>query len=127
MNSFASVVLLAVLALLQALELPAPRGYLNDFAGVVSAERAARIEGLAREVRERSGGEIAIAVLPDIAGRAPNEVARDIGRRWGVGSATAIGERTRNAGTVILLVPRERSSDGRGHVFIAPGLGTEGF
>ncbi len=127
MISFASAVLLALLALLQQLDLPAPRGHLSDFAGVVPADRAARIEAVAREVREKSGGEIAIAVLADIAGRAPNDVATQIGRQWKVGAATKIGDRTRNAGTVILLVPRESSTDGRGHVFIAPGMGAEGF
>lgn len=127
MISFASAVLLALLALLQQLDLPAPRGHLSDFAGVVPADRAARIEAIAKEVREKSGGEIAIAVLADIAGRAPNDVATQIGRTWKVGAATPIGDRTRNAGTVILLVPRESSTDGRGHVFIAPGMGAEGF
>lgn len=127
MNSFASAVLLALLALLQQLDLPAPTGHLSDFAGVVPADRAARIEAIAREVREKSGGEIAIAVLRDIAGRAPNDVATQIGREWKVGAAAQIGDRTRNAGTVILLVPKESSTDGRGHVFIAPGMGAEGY
>ena len=112
MISFASAVLLALLALLQQLDLPAPRGHLSDFAGVVPADRAARIEAIAREVREKSGGEIAIAVLADIAGRAPNDVATQIGRQWKVGAATQIGDRTRNAGTVIF----EDAGEGHTHV-----------
>jgi uncharacterized protein len=54
-------------------------------------------------------------------------VALQIGRRWGVGAASAIGQRTRNAGVVVLLVPKETSGDGRGKFAIATGQGTEGF
>ena len=102
-------VLLALLALLQ-LQLPAPRGLLNDFAGVVTPDRAARIEALAQEVRDKSAGEIAVVVLPDLQGQAPGDVALRIGREWKVGSAARIGDRTRNTGTVILLSPRETNS-----------------
>src|SRR3712207_8435512 len=51
--------------------------------------------------------------LPDIGQREAGDVALRIGREWGVGAGTAIGQRSRNAGVVILLVPRETSSDGR--------------
>jgi uncharacterized protein len=127
MISFASAVLLALLALLQQLELPAYRGFVNDFAGVVAPDRQARIEAIATEVKQKSGGEIAVVVLPDLKGNAPGEVALRIGREWKVGAAAQIGDRTRNAGAVILLSPRETNSAGRGQVFISTGQGTEGF
>jgi uncharacterized protein len=38
-----------------------------------------------------------------------------------------VGDRTRNAGVVILLVPKETSSDGRGRCRIETGQGSEGF
>ena len=37
------------------------------------------------------------------------------------------GDPTRNAGAVILLVPKETNSDGRGSCYIAIGQGAEGF
>ena len=37
------------------------------------------------------------------------------------------GDTARNAGAVILLVPKETSSDGRGHCFVTTGNATEGF
>jgi uncharacterized protein len=111
----------------QPLQIPAPRGHVNDFASVIgSAERQA-IELLARFVRERSGGEIAVVTLPDIGTRDVATVALEIGREWKVGAKAEIGDRRRNTGIVVLLVPKETSSDGDGHVSIMVGNGAEGF
>jgi uncharacterized protein len=99
----------------------------NDFANVIPPDQAARIEALANEVRAKSGGEIAVVTLADIGGRDEGDVALRIGREWKVGAATKIGDATRNAGVVILVVPKETSSDGRGHVSIQVGQGSEGF
>lgn len=107
--------------------IPAPRGMVNDFANVIPPDQAARIEALANEVRAKSGGEIAVVTLADIGGRDEGDVALRIGREWKVGAAARIGDSTRNAGVVILVVPKETSSDGRGHVSIQVGQGSEGF
>lgn len=107
--------------------IPPPRGLLSDFAGVVSAERAAQIEQLAQFVRDRSGGEIAIVTLADLAGRDVAEVALRIGREWKVGAKAAIGDTRRNAGVVVLVVPKETSADGQGYISIQTGQGVEGF
>ena len=107
--------------------IPAPRGMLNDFAKVIPSEQAARIEALAADVRAKSGGEIAIVPLGDLAGRDVGDVALRIGREWKVGANAKIGDTKRNAGVVILVVPKESSKDGRGHVGIQNGQGSEGF
>ncbi len=109
------------------LTIPAPRGLVNDFANVIPADRAARIEAIAQAVRDRSGGEIAVVTLPDIGDRDPGDVALQIGRDWKVGKAARIGDQTRNAGTVILVVPTQTSSTGHGRVSITTGQGTEAF
>lgn len=111
----------------QELTLPAPRGLLNDFASVVPADRAARIEAIAQRVREASQGEIAVVTLADIRGRAVGDVALRIGREWGVGAKGEAGDPAKNAGVVVLLVPKESSSDGKGHISITTGRGVEGF
>jgi uncharacterized protein len=54
-------------------------------------------------------------------------MALRIGREWGVGATADIGDRARNAGVVVLLVPRETSADGRGQISIQTGQGAEGF
>lgn len=108
-------------------QIPPPRGLVNDFASVLPATSAARIEQIAQDVRDKSGGEIAVVTLSDLAGRAPSDVALRIAREWKVGAAAAIGQRTRNAGVVILLVPKETSTDGQGHCRVEVGQGSEGF
>ena len=107
--------------------IPDPVGLVNDFAHVIPAGNAAHIDQIAAEVRSKSRGEMAVVTLPDIGQRAPADVALEIGRQWKVGKIGAPGDPTRNAGAVILVVPKETSSDGRGHCFIATGRGAEGF
>ena len=117
----------AVFALLQAVQIPAPTGLVNDFAHALQPATAARIEAIAADVRNKSRGEITVVTLPDIGTNAVEDVALQIGRQWKVGKIGNPGDPTRNAGAVILLVPKETSSDGRGHCYIATGRGAEGF
>lgn len=108
-------------------DLPAPRGYVNDFAGVLDAGTVARLEAIAQRVREASQGEIAVVTLADIGDRAVGDEALRIGRTWGVGAKGEAGDPAKNAGVVILLVPKETSKDGRGKISITTGRGVEGF
>ena len=109
------------------LQIPAPVGLVNDFAHVIPADNVDHITKVAQDVRSKSRGEIAVVTLPDIGDRAPADVALQIGRAWKVGKIGAPGDPTRNAGAVILVVPKETSSNGHGHCFIATGQGAEGF
>ncbi|ODT01635.1 MAG: hypothetical protein ABS52_16430 [Gemmatimonadetes bacterium SCN 70-22] len=113
---------------------PPPRGFspiqadmVVDEAHVLSAEAVARMNRVIFDVKSKSGGEIVVVTLPDLAGRDVGDVALRIGREWKVGAAAAIGERSRNAGVVVLVVPKETSADGRGYISIQTGQGTEGF
>jgi uncharacterized protein len=115
------------LAVPQQLNIPAPQGYVNDFAGVIPADSKARIESIVQDVRTKSGGDIAVVTLADLSGRDKADVALQIGRQWGVGRKGNPGDPARNTGVVVLLVPKETSADGRGHVEISTGSGAEGF
>ena len=113
---------------------PAPRGYapnaaevVVDEASVLKPETIARINRLALDVKQKSGGEMAVVTLKDLGGRSPEEVALAIGRGWKLGATGEIGDRARNAAVVILLVPKETSSDGRGYIRIETARGAEGF
>lgn len=104
------------------LQIPAPVGYVNDFAGILRPEIAARMTRLIDSVRARSGGEIAVVTLKDLGGRPSLEAAVQIGRQWGVGARGGAGDPARNAGVVVLLKPGARPGDGRSEVAIATGL-----
>jgi uncharacterized protein len=125
----------AFVAPLQGVELPSPpRGFSQseadmvvDNARVLTPDAVGRINRLIFDVKAKSGGEIVVVTLPDIAGRDVGDIALRIGREWKVGANAAIGDRARNAGVVVLVVPKETSSDGRGHVSIQTGQGVEGF
>ena len=118
---------IGVMMTLQAIQPPAPTGRVNDFAGVLSAESESVMSRIAEDVLAKSGGEIAVVTIADIGARQPEEWGLEIGRQWGVGARGDPGDRTRNAGVVILLVPKETNSDGRGHCRIEVGRGAEGF
>ncbi len=63
--------------------------------------------------------------LPTIGDYAASDVALEIGRAWGVGATARVGDERRNAGVVVLLVPK--SGDRPGRIFIATGRGVEGI
>jgi uncharacterized protein len=118
-----SVVLLTLLQL----QIPRPVGYVNDFAGVIRPDVQEQMLALIDVVRAKSGGEIVVVTLPDLGGRPASEVAVQIGREWGVGARGGPGDSARNAGVVLLLKPGKRPGDGKSDLFIASGLGVEGF
>jgi uncharacterized protein len=107
--------------------LPAPVGYVNDFANVLAPDAAARIDDLAKRVNEATRGDMVIVTLPNLGGRPVEEVSLRLGREWKIGADAAIGDQARNAGVIILLVPKETSDDGRGYCRIETGQGAEGF
>ena len=114
-----------VLALLQ-LALPPPRGFVNDFAGVLAPGAVARLDSVIAGLRARSDAEIAVVTLRDLGGRPAADVALRIGREWRVGARGEAGDPRRNLGVVILLKPLENGRPGTGELFIATGRGAEG-
>lgn len=113
---------------------PPPRGFgtsaaevVVDGARVLPPESVDLINRIAFDVHAKSGGEIAVVTLPDIGQRDVSEVALQILRGWKLGAAGKPGDPARNRGVVILVVPKETSSDGRGHVRVETGQGSEGF
>ena len=118
---------LALVGLLLQLQIPAPTGYVNDFAHVIDPASRSRMEAIIDRVRAASGGEIVVVTLPDLGGRAAIDVGRDIGRQWKVGSQGGAGDPRRNTGVVVLLVPGAHPGDGKARVAVATGSGAEGF
>src|SRR2546422_8151763 len=91
-----------LLALLQ-LQIPAPKGYVNDVAGVIDADAAARMTALITELHQKTGADVAVVTLPDLGGRPASDVAVQIGREWKLGGVGEAGDSAKNLGVVILL------------------------
>jgi uncharacterized protein len=119
------VLALVTVLLLQAV--PPPVGYVNDFAHVLDPAAVQRMVAVIEEVRQKTGGEIAVVTLPDIGDRSASDVALRIGRQWKVGAAGEAGDPRKNLGVVVLLVPLRDHRPGTGQIFIATGRGAEGF
>jgi uncharacterized protein len=109
------------------LQIPAPVGLVNDFAHVLPAQTVDALTALAQAVRTHSPGEMAIVTLPDLHGQDVSEVALQIGRQWKVGNVGQPGDPNRNAGVVILIVPKETNSSGSGECRVEVGRGAEGY
>ena len=135
-NSRTSLPILAAFTLLavaapaaaQDVELPAPVGYVNDFANVIPDNVESSIRNVVDEVRAKSGGEIVVVTLSTLPeGRSRDEIALELGRQWRIGPGGEAGDRARNTGAVILVVPKETSEDGSGHMKIELGDNTSTF
>src|SRR6266566_8863217 len=77
--SCAAMLQLTALLLVAQIQLPPPRGYVNDFAGVLDSASFAHMEAVISEVRAKTRGEIAVVTLSDIADRPAADVALEIG------------------------------------------------
>jgi uncharacterized protein len=104
--------------------LPRAVGHVNDFAGVLPDSTKRMLEGTLRRLRATTQGDVVIVTFADHAGFKVEEIARRIGNEWGIGASSGPA---RNAGTVVLLIPRETSSDDRGHCRIELGEGATAF
>lgn len=121
------LLLLLALVLTPVDTVPPPRGFVNDFAGVIAPDAAARMEATLQQVQQLTHGDIAVVTLTDLGGREASDVALQIGREWKLGGAGQAGDPSKNLGVVLLLVPLRNHERGTGRVYIATGRGAEGF
>ncbi|MDX2194416.1 MAG: TPM domain-containing protein [Gemmatimonadales bacterium] len=103
-----------------------PAGFVTDVASVLGASADALESRLGR-LRDSTGAEVAVVTLPTLGDYEPEQVALAIGRAWGVGAKAGVGDATRNAGLVLLVVPKSAASGGRGRLRIEVGQGLEGI
>lgn len=94
---------------------PPPTALLNDLANVVEPAYRDSIEALALEVREKTGSQIAILVLPDLGGENVDAAAEEVYSQW------RIGTKEKDDGVLLLLAVAER------RVRIEVGYGLEGI
>lgn len=105
---------------------PTPAGFIADGGPVLDAAARDRLNARIAAVQRETGGDVAVAIVPDIRGRAPVDVGVAIYRAWGVGRVDSLGSARRDLGALLLIVPKELAPDGRGECWITTGLGAEG-
>lgn len=112
---------LAALLLITALfsawgQFPQPRGYVNDFAGVMDSSSISRMEGIIAELQQKTGAEIAVVTVDTISPYGSIEqYAIDLSEEWGVGQAG------KDNGVILLVAVTERK------IRIEIGYGIEGI
>ncbi|MGH9432599.1 MAG: TPM domain-containing protein [Terriglobia bacterium] len=89
-----------------------PTGYVNDFAGVISATARAQLGALCTEVDQRAHAQIAVVTVRSLDGDTIDDYANNLFTRWGIG-----GKKT-DRGVLILVSP----SDHKYRVEVGYGL-----
>lgn len=79
-----------------------PRGYVNDFAGVLRPEAAAELSEACARVEKATGVQMALVILPSLEGEPIEDVANLLFRKWGV------GQKQNNEGLLLLVSVRDR-------------------
>src|SRR6266852_3420005 len=79
-----------------------PTGYVTDLAGVIGAERKARLETLCAEVEQKTGAQMAIVTVGSLEGESVENYAVDLYKQLGVGG------KKDNRGVLLLVAPNER-------------------
>ena len=93
----ALLLLLAQIALAERVEQLRPTNYLNDFAYVVDASTAQKINALAAEVQQKTNAQIAVVTIRTLEGAEPSDFANRLYKQWGV------GQKGNDRGVLILL------------------------
>ena len=94
--------------------LPRYVGYVNDFVDMLSPQAERVITGIAREVKAKTGAEIAIVTVSTVGGVDIEEYSLDLFMAWG------IGEKGLDNGVLLLVAADDRQ------LWIKPGYGLEG-
>lgn len=97
-----------------ALEIPAYRGYVNDYAGMLSPEAAAQLERALADFDRTDSTQVAILTIPTLEGGALEDFSIKVVEKWGVGS------KGKDNGVLLLVVRDDRK------VRIEVGRGLEG-
>src|SRR6476661_4105979 len=105
---------------------PNPEGFIRDVPGVLGKEQRDQLNARITGIQQHIHGDIGVAILSDIGDIPPYEVGTAIYRAWKIGTVAPIGNARRDAGALVLLVPRELAPNHKGQCWITTGRGSEG-
>ena len=96
-------------------KLPAPTGYVNDFAGVIDADSRQRMEALCTELDQKAHAQIAVVTIHSLDGDAVADYANRLEEKWKVGAKGT------DKGVLMLFAVNDRKR------WIEVGYGLEGI
>jgi uncharacterized protein len=94
---------------------PAASGYVVDAAGLLREDTKQRVETICKELDEKTGVQIAVAIVPSIAPLEIEDYATRLFEKWGV------GQKKENNGVLFVIAVKER------RVRFEVGYGLEGL
>lgn len=110
LNSFRAAVCLCLLFLVGSVAYAEktdqlkPQGYVNDFAGVLSASAKAQLTALCTEVDQKAHAQIAVVTVKSLDGQPVEDFTLDLATKWGV------GPKQYASGVMILIASEDRKS-----------------
>jgi uncharacterized protein len=78
-----------------------PQGYVNDFAGVLSAQAKDQLIALCTEVDQKTKAQIAVVTVSSLEGEPVEQFSIELATQWGV------GPKQQARGILILLAPND--------------------
>ncbi|MCK4463846.1 MAG: TPM domain-containing protein, partial [Candidatus Omnitrophica bacterium] len=108
------VILFLTAPLCFAQDFPPPRGYVNDFADILSNEYETKLNAFASELENKTTSQIAIVTIDSIKPYEIEDYAVRLFEKWG------IGKKGKDNGVLILLALSDRN------LRIEVGYGLEG-
>jgi uncharacterized protein len=97
-----ALALLAPSALAEQVKKLKPQGYVNDFAGVLSAQAKEKLTALCAEVDQKAKAQIAAVTVSSLEGEPVEQFSIDLATAWGVGPKQSA------RGILILVAPNDR-------------------
>lgn len=91
-----------------------PVGHINDYTGTLSEDTKTRLEAFLYDLKNAGKSEVAVAIVPTLAGDSIEEYSVTLAREWGIGS------RESSNGVLLLVVKDDRE------LRIEVGYGLEG-
>src|SRR5919109_2753449 len=97
-----------------ALDVPALRGRVNDYAGLISSNKAQELEGRLAQFEKETGHQIAVLTIPSLEGDALEEFSIRVAESW------KIGQKGFDNGAILIVAQKDRK------LRIEVGYGLEG-
>lgn len=85
-----------------ALEVPQPKGYVTDYAGMLKAEEIAALEQKLQNFEKETSIEIAVLIIPSLEGENLEKFSLKVAEKWGV------GKKGKDNGVLIFVAKKER-------------------